>query len=293
MTVAARRGQSCARQKEYATASIGPPDVPHSLDLPRSWRRRGPVSPCQEASIPLSIGVISGRSFRRLALFDDLHAVAVLVAEGEHGRDALPAQHLVRVDAAGQHPGVHGVGVGGHEPDAGFHAGRQALVRGDQRDRDGRPARRYLDPAAAAAHVDVEALFEAERAHVEVDRPVLVRDRHADRAHAGDLAYGHGHSPLRGPAMADDRTPAGSSVCHGSRASSLAATSVRSSPTTSGGSNGAPKPPDLRLTQPAVSPARLAPWQSQSCAATSAIRSVGTSSTSAAYRYTTAAGFHR
>ena len=48
-------------------------------------------------------------------------------------------------------------------------------------------------------------------------------------------------------------------LIHGSRASSFAATSVRSSPTTSGGSNRAPKPPDLRLTQPVVSPARLAP----------------------------------
>ncbi len=46
---------------------------------------------------------------------------------------------------------------------------------------------------------------------------------------------------------------------YGSRASSFAATSVRSSPTTSGGSNRVPKPPDLRLTQPVVSPARLAP----------------------------------
>src|SRR5215475_2809140 len=66
--------------------------------------------------------------------------------------------------------------------------------------------------------------------------------------------------------------------------SSLVATSVRSSPTTSGGSNGAPNPPDLRLTHPVISPARLAPWQSQSCAATSASHCGGTSSTSAAYK---------
>src|SRR5206468_8659833 len=66
-----------------------------------------------------------------------------------------------------------------------------------------------------------------------------------------------------------------------------------SSPTPSGGSNGAPNPPDLRLTHPAISPARLAPWQSQSCAATRASRCGGTSSTSAAYRYTTWAGFQR
>jgi len=57
----------------------------------------------------------------------------------------------------------------------------------------------------------------------------------------------------------DRGSPPGSTVFHGSRASSLAATSVRSSPTTSGGWNGAPNPPDLRLTQPVVSPARLAP----------------------------------
>src|SRR5580704_18807399 len=79
----------------------------------------------------------------------------------------------------------------------------------------------------------------------------------------------------------------------GSSASSLAATSVRSSPATSGAANGAPNPPDFLLTHPVVRPARLAPWQSQSCAATSARRSVGTSRTEAAYRYTTPAGFHR
>src|SRR5580700_2428759 len=91
------------------------------------------------------------------------------------------------------------------------------------------------------------------------------------------------------PATGATRTQSG----QGSRASSLAATSVRSSPTTSGAANGAPNPPDLRLTQPVVSPARLAPWQSQSCAATSAIRSVATSMTEAAHWYPTPAGFHR
>jgi hypothetical protein len=62
-----------------------------------------------------------------------------------------------------------------------------------------------------------------------------------------------GGSWLTGQAASRGKLP------HGSRASSLAATSVRSSPATSGGANGAPKPPDLRLTQPVVSPARLAP----------------------------------
>src|SRR5689334_8185782 len=84
-----------------------------------------------------------------------------------------------------------------------------------------------------------------------------------------------------------------SSVRHEARPSSLPATPVRSSPTTPGGSNGAPYPPDLRLTQPVISPARLAPWQSQSCAATSASHCGGTSSTSAAYRYTICDGFQR
>jgi hypothetical protein len=82
-------------------------------------------------------------------------------------------------------------------------------------------------------------------------------------------------SPVASPTS---QTPQGSS------ASSLAATSVRSSPTTSGRANGAPNPPVLRVTKPVVSPARLAPWQSQSWAATSAIRSGGTPMTSAAYR---------
>src|SRR6516162_9299720 len=99
--------------------------------------------------------------------------------------------------------------------------------------------------------------------------------------------------PQKSSARDDRRTGPGSSVRHEFRASSLAATSVRSSPTTSGGSNGAPYPPDLRVTKPAISPARLAPWQSQSCAATSASHCGGTSSTSAAYRYTSGAGFHR
>src|SRR5215468_2095054 len=94
--------------------------------------------------------------------------------------------------------------------------------------------------------------------------------------------------------MAGTSTPfERTAVRHELRASNLAATSVRSSPTTSGGSNGAPNPPDLRLTQPVISPARLAPWQSQSCAATSASHGGGTSSTSAAYRYTILDGFHR
>src|SRR5580658_3268289 len=91
----------------------------------------------------------------------------------------------------------------------------------------------------------------------------------------------------------ETRTPRSAAPGQGSSASSLSATSVRSSPTTSGGANGAPNPPALRLTQPVVSPARLAPWQSQAWAATSAKRSGGTRSTSAAYRYTTEAGFHR
>jgi 2-haloacid dehalogenase len=72
--------------------------------------------------------------------------------------------------------------------------------------------------------------------------------------------------------------------CHGSRASSLSTTSIRFLPATSGGANGAPKAPGLRLTQPVVSPARLAPWQSQSWAAMSARRSGGVFRTSAAYR---------
>src|SRR2546421_11651786 len=96
----------------------------------------------------------------------------------------------------------------------------------------------------------------------------------------------------KGSASKDHPTGPRSSVFHEERASSLAATSVRSSPTTSGGSNGAPNPPDLRLTQPVISPARLAPWQSQSCAATSASHCGGTSSTSAAYKYTIWDGLH-
>src|SRR6516165_11382537 len=99
--------------------------------------------------------------------------------------------------------------------------------------------------------------------------------------------------PLKSSAKKDRRIRPGSSVRHEPSASSLSATSVRSSPTTSGGSNGAPNPPDLRVTKPAISPARLAPWQSQSCAATSASHCDGTSSTSAAYRYTMGDGFHR
>src|SRR6185437_7974462 len=101
------------------------------------------------------------------------------------------------------------------------------------------------------------------------------------------------HLLEEGSVSKDRPTGPRSSVRHEERPSSLAATSVRSAPTTSGGSNGAPYPPDLRLTQPVISPARLAPWQSPSCAATSASHCGGTSSTSAAYRYTICDGFQR
>jgi len=87
---------------------------------------------------------------------------------------------------------------------------------------------------------------------------------------AGDAPLAAARSPeiladmLAGQAASRGKLPQGQAdsrgkLPQGSRASSLAATSVRSSPTTSGGANGAPKPPDLRLTQPVVSPARLAP----------------------------------
>jgi len=46
-----------------------------------------------------------------------------------------------------------------------------------------------------------------------------------------------------------------------------------------------------RLTQPVTSPARLGPWQSQACAATSASPPGSTPSNDAAFRYTTAVGF--
>src|SRR2546421_13050997 len=95
----------------------------------------------------------------------------------------------------------------------------------------------------------------------------------------------------KGSASKDHPTGPRSSVFHEERASSLAATSVRSSPTTSGGSNGAPNPPDLRLTQPVISPARLAPWQAQSSAATRASHSGGTASTPAADKKPNSAGF--
>src|SRR5580704_12460252 len=57
----------------------------------------------------------------------------------------------------------------------------------------------------------------SQRAHVAVDRPVLVRDRHADRVHVGDLACGQVFL-LYGVLQLRQRAPAGSSVFHGSRA---------------------------------------------------------------------------
>jgi hypothetical protein len=78
-------------------------------------------------------------------LLDDFHAVAVPVAEGEHGRHAVPAQHLVRIDAAGAHVRLQGVSVRENEPDA----ARKSLVRTDQRDRYGGPSRPDFDIRSA------------------------------------------------------------------------------------------------------------------------------------------------
>jgi len=73
--------------------------------------------------------------------------------------DAVHAGMLASgVDAAGQHPGVHRVCVGGREPDPGLHPGQYAFARRHQRNRDRRTLRRHLDPAAPAAHVGIYAL---------------------------------------------------------------------------------------------------------------------------------------
>src|ERR1700683_5566202 len=112
----------------------------------------------------------------RLPLLDDLHAVAVGVAEPEHRRNTRPPQHLVHVHAAGPQVRVQGFGVRGHEPDPGLHASGQVVARADQRDRRRLARRGDLDPAPAAAHIGIEALLEAQPAQVELKRPVLIRN---------------------------------------------------------------------------------------------------------------------
>src|SRR5260370_37196506 len=106
-------------------------------------------------------------------LLDDLKTVAVLVAEGEHGRHAWPAQHLARVDAVIAQVGMVGVGVGGDEPDTGLDAGGQALARRYERDRRRCSRRRYPAPAPAPRPRGGQALPAARWAACEIQRALL------------------------------------------------------------------------------------------------------------------------
>ena len=134
----------------------------------------GSVSPSPSGSVGSWRWLRAPRWRASSALLDNLEAVAVLVAEGEHGRHAIPMQDLVRVDAAGVQVGMEGIGVWCGEPDAGLDARWHALVGENECDRRFRPRWRDLDPALALAEGDVETGLEAEGVDVELQCSVLI-----------------------------------------------------------------------------------------------------------------------
>ena len=94
---------------------------------------------------------------------DDLEPVAVLIAEGEHRRDAGPTQHVVDIDTQRPHGRVGGVGVGRRQADPRLHPGRAFRVGQLEGERHGGARRRNFDPPCPLPHRHVEPRLEAER----------------------------------------------------------------------------------------------------------------------------------
>src|SRR5207248_8803138 len=77
-------------------------------------------------------------------------------------------------------------------------ARRRARGRRGEGDGGHLVARRHLDPTVAVAERHVDALLEAERLDVELDRTVLIGHRDNDRADLVDASLGVGHDILLG-----------------------------------------------------------------------------------------------
>jgi drug/metabolite transporter (DMT)-like permease len=127
----------------------------------------------------------------------DGEGITVGVAKGEHRRDSGPAQDVVGVDSGGGKRGVRGHGVVGGESDADGAAcrGGDCGLEGDDHVV---AAWCELNPASAVRRRVVAQHGEAERADIEAQRGVLVLDRDADGAHAGDVGLGCAHGLLLG-----------------------------------------------------------------------------------------------
>lgn len=125
----------------------------------------------------------------------DGEGVAVWVAAGEHGGHAWPAQYLVSVDAGGRKGLMGGLGVVGGESDADGSA-RDARRRRFERDDGVVLAGGEFDPPAAVRGRVVAENGEAEGVDVEAQGGLLVVDRDADGADAGDVRWGDGHRVL-------------------------------------------------------------------------------------------------
>ena len=138
-------------------------------------------------------GITGGRPWGHRLLhrghvhLDNFESVAILVTDGEHRRRLWPAQHLADVDAAAPQVGLHRLGVGGGEPDAGLDAARHAVALRDERDRHRSVGRCDLDPTPAQLlDWDIEPLLETERVDVELEPAILVGYRYADGVYAGN-----------------------------------------------------------------------------------------------------------
>ena len=92
-----------------------------------------------------------------------------------------------------------GIDVVGLQADAGLAVARRR-ARGRRGEGDGGHlvARRHLDPTVAVAERHVDALLEAERLDIELDRTVLIGHRDNDRADLVDASPGVGHDILLG-----------------------------------------------------------------------------------------------
>src|SRR5579862_413479 len=142
------------------------------------------------AKIP-PCGVLTPRMISPVARLNDEQRVLLRIVEPEHRRYGIAhARDLVTdVDALRLQLGVVGIDVGGVERDTGLAAaGRLPFGRVHDRDRCRAALRPDLDPAVVAAHRDIDALLEPERAAIEVDCPLLIVDRDD---HATDLADVH------------------------------------------------------------------------------------------------------
>jgi hypothetical protein len=105
-----------------------------------------------------------------------------------------PAEDFIGVHASGRERGVGVAGVVGGEPDADGAAGDVRCCRSRVMMTLGLPGASSMK--AAGGRRGVAQCGEAERAGIEAQGVVLVLDRDADGAHAGDVGLGRAHLVL-------------------------------------------------------------------------------------------------